>query len=98
MIGPVFGLTGVSKRNLINILRQVLLAGGSSERVLELRILPVAGGRHRSIPGLRQRLAPDPAWCRRGSLARRSPAPRTCVFSHARTLIRTGRANPRAQP
>src|ERR1700682_5725011 len=76
-VASVFGLTGQSKRNLINILKQVLLAGGSSERALELRILPVEGGRHRSIPGLRQRLAPDPACFRGGSLAQRGRAART---------------------
>src|ERR1700738_572094 len=49
----VFGLTGESKRNLINMLKKVLLAGGSSERALDLRILAAEGGRHRSLPGLR---------------------------------------------
>src|SRR6266436_18201 len=53
-LGACFGLTGKSNRNLINVL-EVLLLGGPRERVLELRILAAAGGRHLSLPGLRHR-------------------------------------------
>src|SRR6266446_8898182 len=66
---PVFGLTGKSNRNLINVL-EVLLLGGPRERVLELRILAAAGGRHLSLPGLRHRVGADPAGCRRRKVAR----------------------------
>jgi hypothetical protein len=40
---------------------------GPHERSLELRIFAAEGRRHRSLPGLRQRLAPDPACCHGGA-------------------------------
>jgi hypothetical protein len=73
----VFGLTGESKCNLIDVLDYSSWLEAPGERAFELRALAAAGGRHRSLPGLRQRLAPDTACCRGGSLAQRGQAART---------------------
>src|SRR5258706_7492629 len=84
-LGVCFGLTVESKRNQNQCTEVVLLAGGPRERALGLRILAAEGGRHRSLPGLRQRFAPDPA-CRRGrNLARLRRAARKRICAQSRT-------------
>src|SRR6266850_154707 len=79
--GVCFWIDGPEQTYPNQCTKVVLLAGGPCDGALELRICAAEGGRHRSLPRLRQRLGADPACCRGRNLAllRRPPRTRICA-------------------